>query len=228
MAPPFRRILVANRGEIAIRVIRACREMGIESVAVHSDVDATALHTELADLAVEIGPRRPADSYLNVSAVVAAAVSSGAEAVHPGYGFLSENAAFARAVIDAGLVWIGPPPATQEALGNKLAARRAVAAAGVPVVPGQTVALSDGELPDVAAIGLPAMLKAAAGGGGRGMRRCSSPLPRAPHRDGSAAADRARPARGDGTARDRRRGSSARCWRSRARPARSRSTASRP
>ncbi len=171
MAPPFRRILVANRGEIAIRIIRACRELGIESVAIHSDVDVDAMHTEMADLAVEVGPRQARDSYLNIGAVVEAARSSGAEAVHPGYGFLSENAAFARAVVDAGLVWIGPPPAAQEALGNKLAARRAVIAAGVPVVPGLTVAL-DGDHPaDLAEIGFPAMVKAAAGGGGRGMRR---------------------------------------------------------
>ncbi len=171
MAPPFRRILVANRGEIAIRVIRACRELGIESVAVHSDVDVDAMHAELADVAVEIGPRRAADSYLNIEAVVDAARRSGAEAVHPGYGFLSENAAFARAVLAAGLVWIGPPPETQEALGNKLAARRSVAAAGVPIVPGLVVALDAGSEPDLAAVGYPAMLKAAAGGGGRGMRR---------------------------------------------------------
>ncbi len=171
MAPPFRRVLVANRGEIAIRVMRACRELGIESVAVHSDVDADALHAEVADVAVEIGPRQAADSYLNIAAVVEAARQSGADAVHPGYGFLSENAAFARAVIAAGLVWIGPPPEAQEALGNKLAARRAVAAAGVPIVPGLTVAVDGDAPPDLASVGFPAMVKAAAGGGGRGMRR---------------------------------------------------------
>ncbi len=171
MPPPFRRILVANRGEIAIRVIRACRELGIESVAVHSDVDANALHTEMADVAVEIGPRQPSESYLNIDAVVDAARRSGAQAVHPGYGFLSENAEFARAVIAAGLVWIGPPPETQHALGNKLAARRSVAAAGVPIVPGLVVPLDAGSAPDLAKVGYPAMLKAAAGGGGRGMRR---------------------------------------------------------
>jgi acetyl/propionyl-CoA carboxylase alpha subunit len=171
MAPPFRRILVANRGEIAIRVIRACRELGIESVAIHSDVDVDALHAEMADVAVEVGPRRAADSYLNIAAVVDAARRSGAQAVHPGYGFLSENAAFARAVLEAGLVWIGPPPEAQEALGNKLAARRAVAAAGVPIVPGLTVAVDGNAPPDLASVGFPAMIKAAAGGGGRGMRR---------------------------------------------------------
>jgi acetyl/propionyl-CoA carboxylase alpha subunit len=168
---PFGTILVANRGEIAVRVMRACREMGIKSVAVYSDADADALHVEMADAAERIGPRSAAESYLNIGAVVDAARRSGAEAVHPGYGFLSENADFARAVIDAGLVWIGPPPATQEALGNKLAARRAVAQAGVPIVPGLLVALDEREVPDLDAIGLPVMLKAAAGGGGRGMRR---------------------------------------------------------
>jgi acetyl/propionyl-CoA carboxylase alpha subunit len=174
-APSFARVLVANRGEIAIRVIRACREMGIESIAVYSDADADALHVDLADRAERIGPRSAAESYLNIAAVVEAAARSGAEAVHPGYGFLSENAAFARAVLDAGLVWIGPPPETQEALGNKLAARRAVAEAGVPIVPGLLVPLDDDDLPDLSTIGLPAMLKAAAGGGGRGMRRIDRP-----------------------------------------------------
>jgi acetyl/propionyl-CoA carboxylase alpha subunit len=197
MTPPFRRILIANRGEIAIRVIRACRELGIESVAVHSDVDVDAMHTEMADVAVEIGPRRAADSYLNIGAVVDAARRSGAQAVHPGYGFLSENASFARAVLDAGLVWIGPPPEAQEALGNKLAARRSVAAAGVPIVPGLVVPLDAGSEPDLAAVGYPAMLKAAAGGGGRGMRRIdrAEDLP-----DVLAAAQReAAAAFGDGT-----------------------------
>jgi acetyl/propionyl-CoA carboxylase alpha subunit len=168
---PFGKILVANRGEIAIRVIRTCRELGIHSIAVYSDADADALHVEMADSAVRIGPRSAAESYLNITAVIEAARSSGAEAVHPGYGFLSENAEFARAVGDAGLAWIGPPPETQEALGNKLAARRAVADAGVPIVPGLLVPLEDDDPPDLEAIGLPAMLKAAAGGGGRGMRR---------------------------------------------------------
>jgi len=166
----IRRILVANRGEIAIRVMRACRELGIGSVAVYSDADALAPHVAAADMAEHIGPPAPADSYLNGEAILAAARRSGADAVHPGYGFLSENAAFARAVRDAGLVWIGPPPETQEALGNKLAARRAASDAGVPVVPGLLVPLDAAVTPDLSAIGLPLMLKAAAGGGGRGMR----------------------------------------------------------
>jgi acetyl/propionyl-CoA carboxylase alpha subunit len=171
---PIRKILVANRGEIAIRVMRACRELGIASVAVYSEADHEALHVEMADEAQPIGPRAASQSYLSIEALLEAARRSGADAVHPGYGFLSENPGFASAVEEAGLVWIGPPPATQEALGNKLAARRAVVEAGVPVVPGLMVPLEDGEAPDLEEIGLPAMLKAAAGGGGRGMRRIDS------------------------------------------------------
>ena len=165
------KILVANRGEIAIRVMRACRELGIRSVAVHSDADVDAVHVGKADEARRIGPSSATESYLSIPNLLEAARASGADAVHPGYGFLSENATFAEAVEAAGLIWIGPPPATQRALGNKLAARRAVVDAGVPVVPGLMVPLEDGDVPDLAEIGLPAMLKAAAGGGGRGMRR---------------------------------------------------------
>jgi acetyl-CoA carboxylase biotin carboxylase subunit len=167
----IRKVLVANRGEIAIRVMRACRELGIRSVAVYSEADADAPHVESADEAQHIGPRSATESYLSIPNLLEAARASGADAVHPGYGFLSENAGFAEAVEAAGLTWIGPPPATQRALGNKLAARRAVVEAGVPVVPGLMVPLQDGDAPDLSHIGLPAMLKAAAGGGGRGMRR---------------------------------------------------------
>ena len=168
--PPFHRLLIANRGEIAIRIIRACRELGITPIAVHSDADVDALHVRLADDSERIGPPAPAESYLSVEAIVDAARRSGAEAIHPGYGFLSENADFARAVEAAGLVFVGPPAATLESLGNKLAARRGAEAAGVPIVPGTTVAL-EGDTSDLAALGFPLMLKAAAGGGGRGMRR---------------------------------------------------------
>ena len=171
---PFRRLLVANRGEIAIRVIRACRELGISPIAVHSDADADALHVRMADRSERIGPPSPAESYLSIDAVVDAATRSGAEAVHPGYGFLSENAAFARAVEAAGLVFIGPPAPALEALGNKLAARRSAVEAGVPIVPGTTVALED-DPASVEAVGFPVLLKAAAGGGGRGMRRVDGP-----------------------------------------------------
>jgi acetyl/propionyl-CoA carboxylase alpha subunit len=168
--PPFARVLVANRGEIAIRVIRACRELGISPIAVHSDADADALHVRAADRSERIGPPPASESYLSIEAILDAARRSGAEAIHPGYGFLSENAAFASAVEAAGLVFIGPPASALEALGNKLAARRSAAAAGVPIVPGTTVALEE-DTSAVAEIGLPVMLKAAAGGGGRGMRR---------------------------------------------------------
>ena len=169
-APPFARVLVANRGEIAIRVIRACRELGVSPIAVHSDADVDALHVRAADRSERIGPPAASESYLSIDAILAAARRSGAEAIHPGYGFLSENAAFAAAVEDAGLVFIGPPASALEVLGNKLAARRSAAAAGVPIVPGTTVAL-EADTSAVAEVGLPVMLKAAAGGGGRGMRR---------------------------------------------------------
>ena len=194
--PPFRRLLVANRGEIAIRVIRACRELAISPIAVHSEVDADALHVRAADRSELIGPAPARDSYLSIDAILDAARRSGAEAIHPGYGFLSENADFARAVEAAGLAFIGPPPSVLEALGNKLAARRSASAAGVPIVPGTTVALAD-DTSSVAELGFPVMLKAAAGGGGRGMRRVDREADLA---DALAAAQReAAAAFGDGT-----------------------------
>ena len=171
--PPFDRLLIANRGEIAIRIVRACRELGISPIAVHSDADADALHVRLADASERIGPPAAAESYLSIDAIVDAARRSGAGAIHPGYGFLSENAGFARAVEAAGLVFVGPPAATLESLGNKLAARRGAEAAGVPIVPGTTVVL-EGDAGELASLGFPLMLKAAAGGGGRGMRRVDS------------------------------------------------------
>ena len=134
--PPFRRVLIANRGEIAVRIIRACHEMGMEAVAVYSDADAAAAHVRLADLAVRIGPPPPSESYLRIDAVVEAALASGAEAIHPGYGFLAERASFARAVEAAGLVFVGPASDAIEALGDKLHARRLAARVGVPSVPG--------------------------------------------------------------------------------------------
>jgi acetyl/propionyl-CoA carboxylase alpha subunit len=202
MTPPFRRLLIANRGEIAVRVIRACRELGIEAIAVYSDADANALHTRMADRAERIGPAPSSDSYLSVNAVIDAARRSGAEAIHPGYGFLSENASFARAVDEAGLVFVGPPPATLEALGDKLAARRSATAAGVPIVPGLLVPLTaaaDGSLPsaELEAVGFPSFVKAAAGGGGRGMRRVDRIEEVAPAM--ASAAREAGAAFGDGT-----------------------------
>ena len=166
------KLLVANRGEIALRIIRACRELGVASVAVYSDADATAPHVREADEAVRIGPAPAAQSYLLGDRIIEAAQRTGAEAIHPGYGFLSEREWFARAVRDAGLIWVGPPAEAIAALGSKTAARTLAVAAGVPVVPGTTTALRDAsEALDVAAeFGFPVLLKAAAGGGGKGMR----------------------------------------------------------
>jgi acetyl/propionyl-CoA carboxylase alpha subunit len=177
-------------------VIRACRELGISPVAVFSDADADALHVRAADRSERIGPPPATESYLSIPAIIDAARRSGADAIHPGYGFLSENAAFASAVEEAGLVFVGPPASALEALGNKLAARRSAADAGVPIVPGTTVAL-EADTSAVEGIGFPVMLKAAAGGGGRGMRR----VDRAEElRDAMAAARReAASAFGDGT-----------------------------
>ena len=168
----FRKVLIANRGEIAIRIIRACRELGIVPVAVYSEADAESLHVRMADEAVCIGPAASAQSYLNIERVVAAAVATKAEAVHPGYGFLAENASFARAVADAGLTFIGPPVEAMEIMGSKTSARRATIEAGVPIVPGTVEALQSIEEASrtAAEFGYPVMLKAAAGGGGKGMR----------------------------------------------------------
>ncbi|MFK7742695.1 MAG: acetyl/propionyl/methylcrotonyl-CoA carboxylase subunit alpha [Planctomycetota bacterium] len=170
--PPFRRVLVANRGEIALRVIRALRELGIESVAVHSDVDRRCAHVLAADHAVALGGNTAAESYLDIDKVLAAARTTGAEAIHPGYGFLSENSGFARAVVAAGLTFIGPNGDAMDRLGGKKEAREEAIAAGVPVIPGTEKELPDDELLAVAReIGMPVMIKASAGGGGRGMRR---------------------------------------------------------
>ena len=178
--PPFRRVLVANRGEIAVRIIRACHEMGMEAVAVYSDADAAAAHVRLADAAVRLGPSAPSESYLRIDAVVQAALDTGAEAVHPGYGFLAERAAFAKAVEDAGLAFVGPSSAAIDALGDKLHARRTARAVGVEAVPGTLEPAPidrpdqlEGILAEAERIGFPLLVKAAAGGGGRGMRRVS-------------------------------------------------------
>ena len=168
----FRRILIANRGEIAVRVIRTCRALGIETVAVHSDADAHALHVALADQAIRIGPPSPAESYLSIAAIVDAARQSGAEAIHPGYGFLSENPRFARACAEASITFIGPPAPVIERMGSKIAARMTATRAGVPVVPGVTPSdQSDRAIASAAAeLGLPVLIKPSAGGGGIGMK----------------------------------------------------------
>ena len=168
----FEKLLVANRGAIALRIFRTCRRLDVRTVAVYSDADAAALHTRSADERVRIGPPRARASYLSIGAMIAAARATGADAIHPGYGFLSENADFAEACAAAGIVFIGPPPAAMRALGDKAAARRLAVASGVPVLPGSESGEHDAQalLAGAEAIGFPVMVKAAAGGGGRGMR----------------------------------------------------------
>ena len=173
----FRRVLIANRGEIAVRIIRACRELDIETVAVHSTADAGALHVQLATQSVCVGPPRAAESYLNLSALLTAALETGCDAIHPGYGFLSENPEFADLCAKCDLCFIGPPGDVIRQMGSKAAARTLMRQSGVPVVPG-----SDGPVADAAqaaaaaaAVGYPVLVKASAGGGGRGMRRVDSP-----------------------------------------------------
>jgi acetyl-CoA carboxylase biotin carboxylase subunit len=173
----FKKILIANRGEIALRVMRACREMGIPSVAIYSDADRGGLHVRSADEAHRVGPAPSAESYLNIPAILDIAKKTGCEAIHPGYGFVSERAAFASACAEAGITFIGPPASAIEAMGDKVHARNRMIAAGVPVVPGTDPLPHDPEaaLAAVAKIGYPIMLKASAGGGGKGMRVIKDP-----------------------------------------------------
>ncbi|HET7025595.1 MAG TPA: acetyl-CoA carboxylase biotin carboxylase subunit [Gemmatimonadales bacterium] len=192
------KVLIANRGEIALRIIRACHEEGLEAVAVYSDADRLAAHVRAADHAVRLGPAAPAESYLRIDRIVEAARASGATLVHPGYGFLAERAAFADAVVTAGLTFVGPPADAIRAMGDKTSARERMAAAGVPIVPGAHV---EAGRPDVAAaaaaaVGFPLVVKASAGGGGRGMRivRTAAELPGAL----ASAASEAEKAFGDG------------------------------
>jgi acetyl-CoA carboxylase biotin carboxylase subunit len=173
----FRKILIANRGEIALRIQRACRELNIPTVAVHSTADADAMHVRLADESVCIGPPPARESYLNVAAILSAASITGADAIHPGYGFLSENAGFAEMVEAHGVTFIGPSPAHIRMMGDKIAAKAAMASLGVPLVPGSDGAVVDLETAQAVAkrIGYPVMIKAAAGGGGRGMKVALDP-----------------------------------------------------
>ncbi len=203
-SPPFKRVLVANRGEIAVRIIRACRELGCESVAVYSDADRAAPHVRAADHAVRIGPPAPGDSYLRGDRIVGAALETGADAVHPGYGFLSERADFAESCEAAGLVFVGPSPHTLAGLGDKLAARRSAARVGVPILPGTFEPAPvdprdslDAVMADAERIGWPLLVKAAAGGGGRGMRRVERAAELAPAL--VAASQEAKAAFGDGS-----------------------------
>jgi acetyl-CoA carboxylase biotin carboxylase subunit len=172
----FDTVLIANRGEIACRIIRTCRALGIRSVAVHSEADASALHVRMADEAVLIGPPPAPQSYLQAETIISAARDTGAQAIHPGYGFLAESAHFARLVAEAGLVWVGPSPESIEAMGDKIAARNAMAFAGVPVAPGTEEPVHDLDSAVKAGLGIgyPLMVKASAGGGGIGMSVVSS------------------------------------------------------
>jgi acetyl-CoA carboxylase biotin carboxylase subunit len=172
----FKKVLIANRGEIALRVIRACRELGIRTVSVHSTADKNALHVRFADESVCVGPPLSRQSYLNIPALISAAEITGADAVHPGYGFLAENAEFAEVCERCKLHWIGPPPALMRLMGDKVRARAAMSAAGVPILPGSGVLETEKQaLEAVERIGFPVIIKAAAGGGGRGMKIVESP-----------------------------------------------------
>jgi len=172
----FQKILVANRGEIAVRVLRACRELGLQTVAVYSDVDRHSLHVRYADEAYCIGAAPPRDSYLRADRIIDVAKRAGAEAIHPGYGFLAENADFAQACLDAGIAFVGPTPQAIQCMGDKTWARRTMIAAGVPVVPGTHESLTDEQAgAEADRIGYPVLVKAAAGGGGKGMRLVSEP-----------------------------------------------------
>ncbi len=173
---PFTKVLIANRGEIAVRIIKASREAGLRSIAIFSDLDRYSLHVEIADDSYNIPGESLEDTYLNIEAIITIAKESGAEAIHPGYGFLSERADFAEAVQEAGLIWIGPPREAIAIMGDKISARKLMIDSGVPVIPGEELEISEdseqlGKLASAAAkIGYPLLLKASAGGGGKGMR----------------------------------------------------------
>ncbi|MGK0477215.1 MAG: propionyl-CoA carboxylase alpha chain, partial [Ilumatobacter sp.] len=170
---PINKLLIANRGEIAVRIARTAHRLGMGTVGVYSEPDANALHVDSVDVAVALGGETAAESYLRGDAIIAAAKATGADAIHPGYGFLAENAVFAQAVEDAGLIWVGPTPEQITLLGDKVAAKRAAVEAGVPTTPIWEVG-DDGAVPD--GVPMPALVKAAAGGGGRGMRVVTDPV----------------------------------------------------
>ncbi len=200
---PISKILVANRGEIACRIFRACAELGLGSVAIFSEADRGALHQQTADESVFLPGDELAETYLNIEAILSAAEETGADAIHPGYGFLSERSAFANAVKAAGLVWIGPPANAIDEMGDKISARRVMIAAGVPVIPGEELSLEEpDELVDelvraATRVGYPLLLKASAGGGGKGMRVVREP--RNLQREYTAASREATTSFGDGT-----------------------------
>lgn len=173
----IKKVLIANRGEIAVRIIRACREMGIETVAVYSEADREALHTQLADQAICIGPAPSTQSYLSMENIISATIVSGADAIHPGFGFLSENSKFAELCEQCNITFIGPPSSVIASLGNKQAAKNTMAAAGVPVIPGGSnpVYTAEDGAKEAAEIGYPVIIKAALGGGGKGMRVADTP-----------------------------------------------------
>ena len=200
---PFHSVLVANRGEIAVRILKAVRECGLKGIAVHNDLDSDAMHLEFADRVAHLEGDDLSSTYLSIEAIMHAARSTGAEAIHPGYGFLSEREEFARAVVESGLVWIGPPPEAIRVMGDKIRARESMINAQVPVIPGKSISISGGEdpLPQLAAaaadVGYPLLLKASAGGGGKGMRVVEEPkLLRSEYQ---AASREATAAFGDGT-----------------------------
>ena len=200
---PFHSVLVANRGEIAVRILKAVRECGLKGIAVHNDLDSDAMHLEFADSVAHLEGDDLSSTYLSIEAIMHAARSTGAEAIHPGYGFLSEREEFARAVVESGLVWIGPPPEAIRVMGDKIRARESMINAQVPVIPGKSISISEGEdpLPQLAAaaadVGYPLLLKASAGGGGKGMRVVEEPkLLRSEYQ---AASREATAAFGDGT-----------------------------
>ena len=200
---PFDSVLVANRGEIAVRILRAAKESGLKGIAIFSDPDQNSLHVEISDQAIHLPGDNLSETYLNINAIISAAKKSGAQAIHPGYGFLSERSDFAKAVVDADLVWIGPSPEAIETMGDKISARRRMIESNVPIIPGEELAIEDGTNPlgvlasSAARVGYPLLVKASAGGGGKGMRAVYEP--KMLRTEYEAAAREASAAFGDGT-----------------------------